>query len=96
MTTKTTTEVAIPAVIDLAVSGSLDPATRDTIDRLSHAIQHQHGKCDAIGECGRKCSLRAGHPGDIHEGFEHGTAYRFRLSGPLISQTDSWGRFIVA
>ena len=80
--TKMPAELATALVLN--VSGALDKDTRYTMERLAFALEHQGGHCDAIGESGKKCSLRAGHPGDIHEVYEWGTAYRFRMSG------DAW------
>ena len=84
MTTKQTAERIAPLAIDLTIVGRLDVETRQTILLLAHALEHQHGRCDAIGECGHKCSLRAGHPGSIHEECRWGTSYRFRLDGPVL------------
>ena len=73
--------VIAPLTIDLTVAGGLDSQTRETLDQLAYALQHQGGKCDAIGECGRKCNLRAGHPGEIHENYSYGMTTRFALVG---------------
>ncbi len=74
-----------PVAIDLMIAGHLSPYTLEALDRLSYALQHQHAKCDAIGECGAKCGLRAGHPGEIHEQYAWGTLTRFRLTGEILS-----------
>lgn len=74
-----------PVAIDLMITGCLSPESRAALDRLSYALQHQHAKCDAIGECGAKCGLRAGHPGEIHEQYAWGTLTRFRLPGEVLS-----------
>ena len=74
----------VPTVLRLdvsEVSGGLNPETLRALDKLAHVITRSTC-CDAIGECGHRCNLRAGHPGDIHEKTERwGDSYRFRLSG---------------
>lgn len=84
MTTMTTTEApntTIRLEIGEAV-GRLDEETRRTLSGLARALQHP--RCDAIGESGHRCTLRAGHPGEIHEDYHGGGARHFRLTG------DSW------
>lgn len=70
-----------PLAVNLAVSGHLTQETRQTIERLAYALEHQHARCDAIGESGLQCFLRADHPGDIHQHSAWGVTRRFRLAG---------------
>ena len=80
MTTKMNHNLSLsPVSISMTVEGSIDKLSRDTLDRMSHAMEHSEC-CDAIGECGKKCGLRAGHPGEIHENHYYGTITRFRLT----------------
>ena len=72
----------IPTMIKITVDHSatgLDLPTRDALHHLAKALDH---RCDAIGECGCRCTLRAGHPGEIHEQYAYGSSTRFRLTLP--------------
>jgi hypothetical protein len=79
MTTMTTKDLALPLPIAITVSpmvAGLDESTRRTLETLARAVAP--GYCDAIGESGHRCNLRAGHPGEHHE---WGRIWRYRLTG---------------
>jgi hypothetical protein len=78
----TTKDLALPLPIAITVSpmvAGLDESTRRTLETLARAVAP--GYCDAIGESGHRCNLRAGHPGEIHEHHEWGRIWRYRLTG---------------
>jgi hypothetical protein len=75
VTLKTDPESALHGVL------RLDAESRAVLTRLATALAQ---KCDAVGECGHKCTLRAGHPGDLHEEYRSGRVYRYRLTGPVV------------
>ena len=91
-TTTTTKKMMVPRTIAITIahgSSGLDQPTRDTLHHIARAIDHH---CDAIGECGHRCTLRAGHPSETHEMYELGTTTRFHLVGPSWLGRDSWGK----
>ncbi len=73
-----TIRLDIPALTG-NVSGGLDTPTREALTQLARALDR---RCDAVGECGCRCTLRADHPGEIHEEYRYGSTLRFRLTGP--------------
>jgi hypothetical protein len=81
-TTKDIAPLPLPLPIEIVVSPvvtGLDEATRRTLEMLARSVAP--GYCDAIGESGHRCTLRAGHPGEIHEHCEYGRVWRYRLTG---------------
>ena len=78
MTTKKMIEQLANGIV-IQVTGSLDRCTRDSITDLCYALRSLFQHCDAIGDSGEKCTLRAGHPGGIHEEYKYGETKRFRL-----------------
>ena len=78
-----TTRIIIDALNIVARHG-LDSATREAIDQLSNAIRSTARNCDALGDKGLKCTLRAGHPGEVHEDYSYGHSTRFCVTSTNI------------
>lgn len=80
-TTPTTTGLTIR--IDHDHAHSLPPGAVAALHHLARAVQQP---CDAIhAETGARCTLRAGHPGDIHEEcMGYGRRRQYRVDGPML------------
>lgn len=72
--------------VQIAAAIAIDPEAVEALNRLSNALRPR--TCDAIHEeTGVRCTLRADHPGDIHEHYSCGRRRQYRCTGPTIRET---------